>query len=137
MSSPFGRTARARRPFPQLFLARSVLVFLACCWPCVAHAADITLAWDPATDGITTGYIIQYGAASQSYSQQVDVGGVTSYTLHGLSDGTIYYFVVRAYDAAGHLSGPSNEVQATTPPAVPPPVTSLALTSSLPSPKVV
>jgi large repetitive protein len=105
--------------------------------PRLSSAASVTLAWDQPTDGITTGYILFYGTTSQSYSQQIDVGGVAIYTVSGLTDGTTYYFAVRAYDALGELSAPSAEVSVTVGSSVPPVVTSLALTASLPSPQMI
>jgi len=38
-----------------------VIVVFAICCPQLAKAADLTLAWDPPNDGITTGYILSYG----------------------------------------------------------------------------
>lgn len=96
-------------------------------------SADVTLAWDPPTDGITTGYLVSYGAASGSYSQQTDVGPATTYVASGLSNGT-YYFAVRAYDANGNISGFSNEASATLAPAK---IASLSLVSNVPSPQPV
>ena len=84
--------------------------------PSVAAAADVTLAWNPATDGVTTGYIVYYGTAPQAYTQQIDVGNVTTFVFTGLQDGTTYYFAVRAYDAIGNLSDASAEVSETTAP---------------------
>jgi hypothetical protein len=113
-----------------------VIVLLVICCPRPAGAAGLTLQWDPPSDGITTGYILLYGTASQSYSQQVNVGGATSYTVNGLSAGTTYYFAVRAYDASGMMSDPSSEVQATIAPSVTPVVTALALSANVPSPQI-
>ena len=100
-----------------------------------SDAGDLVLAWDPPSDGITIGYLLSYGVTPGTYSQQVNVGYATSYTLSGLLDGTTYYFVVRAYDAAGDVSDPSAEVAATVPPSIAPVVTALALSSNLPSPQ--
>ena len=85
---------------------------------------------------MTVGYIVSYGEAPQSYSWQVDVGYITSYAVNGLSDGSTYYFAVRAYSATGAFGDWSNEVSATVTPSVPPVVTTLALTASVPSPQV-
>src|SRR6266487_1026138 len=113
------------------------IVLVAVCWPLSSNAAELTLAWDPPSDGITTGYIVLYGTAPHSYSQQVDVGNTTSYTVKNLLDGTTYYFAVRAYDATGATSDPSLEVSGMTAPAVPPVVTALALTANVPPPQLV
>src|ERR1700741_4388473 len=75
-----------------------------------SEAADLALAWDPATDGITTGYVLSYGVAPGMHSQQVNVGFTTSHTLFGLADGVTYYISVAAYNANGVASGWSNEV---------------------------
>ena len=92
--------------------------------PFGALAAQASLSWTAPTtytDGtpITNlgGYKVYTGTASGSYSQNVDVGNVTSYTLSGLNDGTTYYFAVTAYDATGDVSGFSNQVSYTTPTA--------------------
>ncbi len=94
---------------------RLVAVLLALCCPRLSAAAELTLAWDPPADGLTAGYMIFVGTAPQSYSGQVNVGSATSFTVSGLSSGTTYYFVVRAYSASGALSAPSNEIQAIAP----------------------
>ena len=116
---------------------RVVIAIIVICWPRLSNAAGLTLAWDPPSAGSTTGYILYYGTASQSYSGQVDVGNTTSYTLSGLSDGTTYYLAVRAYDAARVMSNLSPEVSATTLAAITPVVTGLSLTASVPAPQVV
>src|SRR5262245_25519308 len=95
----------------------------------VAEAANLTLAWDSPSDSVTTGYIIFYGTASRSYSQQINSGPVTSYTVTGLTAGTTYYFVVCAYSATGALSSPSTEISGTAP-ADPGTRTNVALASN-------
>lgn len=50
-----------------LRIARIAVVLLVISWPRVSAAADLTLAWDPPTDGVTTGYTIFYGTASHAY----------------------------------------------------------------------
>ncbi len=82
------------------------------CWAHIVEAADLTVAWDPSSDGSAIGYILLYGTGPGAYSQQIDVGDTTSYTIHGLSDGVTYYLTVRAYDATGGLSDPADEVSA-------------------------
>jgi hypothetical protein len=90
-------------------IARFILVLLVLTSPRAAAAADLTLAWDPATDGVTTGYVVFVGTSPGLYARELWVGKVTTYTVQGLTAGATYYFVVRAHDAAGRLSGPSNE----------------------------
>ena len=75
-----------------------------------------TLTWDAPTtntDGtpITdlAGYKVHYGTSSGNYSQNIDVGNITTYPVDSLTDGLIYYFVVTAYNVSGNESGFSNE----------------------------
>ncbi|MFD9943738.1 fibronectin type III domain-containing protein [Nonomuraea sp. NPDC059023] len=68
-------------------------------------SSSVSLAWDPATDNVgVVGYDVRGGPS---------VTGTTA-TVSGLQPGTPYTFTVRARDAAGLVSDPSNEVQATT-----------------------
>lgn len=97
-------------------IARFVLLLLALFAIRPAFAAELTLAWDPPADAVTTGYVIFVGTAPGLYFRQVRIGKVTSHTVDGLTPGGTYYFVVRAYDASGRLSGPSNEVAGTVAP---------------------
>src|SRR5512145_1325319 len=79
-------------------------------WGGVANAASLTLAWNPNSDGNTAGYVVYWGTRSGAYVSSLDVGNQTTRTLSGLTDGMPYYFVVRAYNSSGMLSGPSVEV---------------------------
>jgi hypothetical protein len=84
--------------------------------------AEVTkLSWSAPTaytDGTSltnlAGFKIYYGVSSGTYSDVVDAGMTTSYTISGLAPGT-YYFAVRAYDASGNESGYSNEASKTIP----------------------
>jgi hypothetical protein len=80
-------------------------------------AGEASLSWDPPTtntDGSPltdlNGYIVYYGTESGNYSQSIDVGNVTTYTVINLTPGTTYYFAVTAYDTSGNESAYSNEV---------------------------
>jgi hypothetical protein len=75
----------------------------------LARASDVTLMWDANTETALTGYKVYYGAASGSYSQTIDVGNVTTFTVTGLGVG-VYFFAVTAYNTLGLESGFSNEV---------------------------
>src|SRR5262245_16650055 len=130
-------SARLWRPLSLFFLLQVTVFFFVVCRPLPASAADVSLAWDPPSDGITVGYVLEYGTAPHSYSRRIDVGSATSYTVHGLLDGTTYYFAVRAYTVSGAFSDSSDEVVSTTPPAVSPVVGSLSLTANLASPQLV
>lgn len=86
----------------------------------ILTAGVATLSWNPPTTNVDgtvltdlAGYKIRYGTASGNYSQTIDVGNVTTYTVPSLVDGSTYYFAVTAYDTSGNESGYSNEVSKT------------------------
>ena len=91
------------------------IVLLALCCPRLAEAADVTLAWDAPTDGVTTGFLIVYGDASHTYTQQIDVGNRTTFTVTGLAHRRVHFFAIRGYDAAGNFSDFSDEVSTDVP----------------------
>ncbi len=97
--------------------------------PLKAHAAQATLNWDASTSSGVTGYKLYYGTASGSYSQSMDVGNATSYTVSGLSDGQKYYFAAKAYNSTGNQSAYSNETSYTTA-ALPAPTTTYTISAS-------
>ena len=79
-----------------------------------AYASTVVqLAWDANTETDLSGYRILYGTTSGNYTATIDVGNLTSYAVTGLTANTTYYFTVVAYDLAGNVSGPSNEISAT------------------------
>jgi len=90
---------------------------------------DVTLQWDANTDPDLAGYKIYYDTDSgEPYTPDVadyadqgsspitvpigDLGDPNNpeYTLTGLSDSEVYFFVVAAYDTEGFESEASNEV---------------------------
>ncbi|WP_043680599.1 galactose-binding domain-containing protein [Streptomyces xylophagus] len=89
------------------------------------HTSDsVSLAWNTSTDNVgVTGYRILQ--VSGSTSTQVGTTGSTSFTVTGLGASTAYTFDVIAYDGAGNVSQPSNQVTVTTDP--PSSTTNLAL----------
>jgi len=58
------------------------------------------------------GFKVYFGRSSGSYTNTVDIGNSTSYTVTNLSPGS-YYFAVTAYDTTGLESGYSNEASTT------------------------
>lgn len=77
----------------------------------ISHAAEVSLAWDANTEPYLAGYKIYYGNASRSYTQTIDVGNVTEYTVKNLPDGEALYFAATAYDKYKNESDYSNEVE--------------------------
>ncbi len=71
---------------------------------------DVRLTWLASTDNTgVSEYVIDYGSGS------VNTGSTnTTFTVTGLSPYTNYYFTVKAKDAAGNLSQPSNQVNTAT-----------------------
>lgn len=74
------------------------------------------LEWEPPTaneDGSPltdlAGYKVYYGDGPRQYSEVVDIGDTTQYTVDFLPSGRIY-FAVAAYDLSGNESFFSNEV---------------------------
>jgi fibronectin type III domain protein len=69
---------------------------------CSIHLHAATLKWDAST-GDVSGYTIYYGLSQDNYPFSENVGNVTQYSLDNfsLSEGTTYYFVVRAYNDSG------------------------------------
>jgi predicted phage tail protein len=68
----------------------------------------VTAEWDPNTDPYTVGYRLSIGTSPGVYAADVDAGGQSRVPLT-LPPGNTYYFVVRAYNAAGQFGPPSNE----------------------------
>jgi fibronectin type 3 domain-containing protein len=105
------------------FLVLSVLLlghFTGCGGGAEEKRGFVNLIWDaPITneDGSTlndlAGYNVYYGTASENYSQSIDAGNTTTYTVANLADGLTYYFAVTAYDISGNESEYSNEVSKT------------------------
>jgi endoglucanase Acf2/chitodextrinase len=72
-------------------------------------SSSIALSWNASSDNVgVTGYRVYRNGAS------VATVSTTSFNNTGLSAGTSYNYVVRAFDAAGNESGASNSVTVTT-----------------------
>lgn len=80
-----------------------------------AYCASVNLAWDPSPDLDVTGYNLSYGPSSRNYTNVVDVGDNTSFSLFGLVIGATYFMAVTAYNSLGVESPPSDEIVYTVP----------------------
>ncbi|NPV89323.1 MAG: hypothetical protein HPY50_00925 [Firmicutes bacterium] len=93
----------------------------------IAGDAHVVIAWDSVAEA--AGYKIYLSTTSGSYGAALDTvaGAVYGYDATGLTNGTTYYFVVKASNPGGD-SGYSNEVSATpgTVPGAPTDVTATA-----------
>jgi hypothetical protein len=76
-----------------------------------AMAADITLAWDHNSEPDLAGYKLYIGNSPQNYTQIIDLGLTTQYTISNIIDGTVYFFSLTAYNQRGLESSFSNEVR--------------------------
>jgi hypothetical protein len=95
-------------------LLKSATLLAACLFVLVGQpvqAASLNLAWDPPDSGSPAGYILGYGTQSGVYTNIVNVGPSTFFTVNGLSEGKTYFFVVVAYTAAGAISLPTPELR--------------------------
>ncbi|MER2526979.1 MAG: PKD domain-containing protein, partial [Candidatus Competibacter denitrificans] len=97
------------KPLSRLLGWLSVLI---ACFATNAFAGQVNLGWNAST-GSVAGYRVYYGTASGNYTSQLNAGAATTATVANLTDGTTYYFAVKAYDGAGNESGFSNEVNQT------------------------
>jgi fibronectin type 3 domain-containing protein len=79
-----------------------------------ASPRRVDLQWQPSSDNkAVTGYRVFRGGQLLA-----SIGPSTSYADTGATPGTAHTYVVRAVDAAGNVSDPSNSVTVTTPPTV-------------------
>ena len=101
------------------------------CWVSEVQATQsVTLAWDPNPDPTIAGYRLYSGTSSRIYTQQLEVGNMTTTLVSNLADGRTYFFAVTAYNTAGAESIPSNEVSYTAPGSA---AASQAISSAAPS----
>ena len=84
-----------------------VLTLTLLSWSSLAAAGSVTLAWDAVPDTSVNNYKICWGTQSGLYPSCTPTGNVTTYTLSGLTDGTAYFFVVKATNTSGVDSPPS------------------------------
>jgi large repetitive protein len=66
-----------------------------------AHAATLTIEWDPPVEGNVDGYIVHVGTAPGVYDEQHDVGNNLTFTFTAAVEGATYYFGIQAYNANG------------------------------------
>ena len=108
---------------------KAILLFtiLFSCLTTPTYGIDITLQWNSNTEPDLEGYKVYYKTGSprppyrgtgawegespiEVNADHVTMGNISVFTLTGLEDTQVYYFVVTAYDEKGFESGYSNEV---------------------------
>ena len=98
--------------------------------PAQTLAGQGNLAWDYSTTG-AAGFALYCGTGSGQYSQRINAGNRTGYTLTSLTRGATYFCAVVAYDNSMWKSPQSGEISFTVPGtsgAMPPPDSDLKRT---------
>ena len=84
--------------------------WLTCIFSTNLFANSVTASWEANVEPDLKGYKLYYGSESGNYTESIDVGKVTTKEITNLSDGSLYYFAVTAYDSSGNESPKSTEV---------------------------
>ncbi|MGA1823844.1 MAG: fibronectin type III domain-containing protein [bacterium] len=107
----------SKRMHKTLYYGIIILItqILPLCFFSTSYSMNVTLTWDANTESNLKGYYLYYKThASSSYEKMIDVGDVTHYTIKGLSNKNIYFFVVTAHNTSDLESSYSNEVNTVT-----------------------
>ena len=80
--------------------------------PALGWTAEVTLAWDPSSEGSIIGYRLYTREEGElyDYAHPEWQGEQAQCTVSGFDEYESYYFVVRAFDSDGNESGDSNEI---------------------------
>ena len=68
-----------------------------------AWAVDVTLSWTAPNDDRVTGYYVYY-STSNPPATEIDAGSATQQVITDLTEGEVYYFGAKSYDADGNTS---------------------------------
>lgn len=86
----------------------------------IANAASVSVTWDAPTDPTVTGYVVRYGPSSTNKIQTINVGNTNLARITGVPDNMQVFMDVVSYNAIGLQSIPSNEINFSTFPPLPP-----------------
>jgi hypothetical protein len=70
----------------------------------------VTIGWTASSDPTVTGYYLYYGTATGVYTNKVNVGTNTTFSVAGMVSGATYFFATTSYNGAGTESVYSSEV---------------------------
>lgn len=83
----------------------------------IKKGGEAFLSWDPSVEKNIKGYRIYYGLSPRTgtcpdggYSEKIDIGNTTNYTIKNLAYDKTYYFSVTSYNQADKESCFSGEV---------------------------
>lgn len=79
----------------------------------IVAIVTVHLAWDASVSTEVTGYKLYYGGSSTNYSNVVNVGNVTEFTV-SVNENNPLFFAVTAYDGNGNESDYSTELSCST-----------------------
>jgi len=100
-------SARSRRAIWFFFLVSVLFVVMP---PSTSATGSVTLAWNPSTNPIVTGYNVYYGGKSGTYTNKICAGKATNATVSALTQGVTYYFAATTFTSSGTESPLSCEV---------------------------
>jgi hypothetical protein len=78
--------------------------------PPPVNLQQVALGWTASPDPTAVGYYLYCGGASGVFTNKINVGTNTAFTMNGLTCGGTYYFTVTAYNSAGVESSQVPEV---------------------------
>jgi hypothetical protein len=61
----------------------------------------VTLGWNASSDPTVVGYCVYSGTSAGTYTNRIDVGTNTTFTITGLPVGPTNYFAATSYNSAG------------------------------------
>jgi len=96
-------------------MKKLIIILIVLLFAAPALAADVTLSWTAPDDDRVTGYYVYYGTSNPP-STEVDAGSATQQVITDLTEGTVYFFGAKSYDADGNMSVMSDIIEWTAEP---------------------